>query len=217
MRSKSPKPVDGSYAYTAVCAAILIEMNAIDWCILSISGAYRLMKPGIKEFHNFIRGPFKKQICDAFEHLEILSEADLQAIAWLLIRDFLRQYDPASEIFRVLNKPYFKDLHFHPDIAIFRRRNPWVLVELKERKKLTVTSAKKERARLIKAKNAVRPKRGYLIYVARRGNARILRGPKGPGAKFFFEIPIVLEDMWLPKRITEWEEAFHKWAKFAVV
>ena len=175
------------------------------------------MKPGIKEVHNFIKGSLAKQIRDAYEHLEILSEADLQAFAWLLIRDFLRQYDPGSGKFRVLNKPYFKDLHIHPDLAIFRRKKPWVLVELKERRELTARSAKKEWNRLIKAKKAVNPKRAYLIYVARWGNGRVLRGPKGLGAKFFFEIPIILEDVWLPERVSAWEAAFHKWAKFVVV
>ncbi len=172
------------------------------------------MKPGIKELHNFIKDPFAKQIRHAYEHLEILSEADLQALAWTLFRDVLRPFDLANTKFRVLNKPYFKDLHIHPDLAIFRRKKPWILVELKERRELTVRSAKQEWNRLMMAKKAAKPKRAYLIYVARWGNGGVLRGPKGPGAKFFFEIPIILEDMWLPERVTVWEKSFKKWAKF---
>jgi hypothetical protein len=177
------------------------------------------MKPGIKELHIFIKGTFAKEIRYAYEHFEILSEADLQAHAWLIIRSFLEQYDPASRKFQVLNKPYFKDLHIHPDLAIFRRKKPWVLIELKERRELTVKSAKKERNRLIKAKKAlkrktVKLKRGYLVYVALRGKGRILPGPKGPGAKFFFEIPIVLEEHLLPKQITAWEKDFRQLAKY---
>jgi hypothetical protein len=177
------------------------------------------MKSGIKELHNFIEVPFVKIIRDAYEHLGILSEADLQAHAWLVIRNFLRQYDAAGKKFRVLNKPYFKDLLIHPDLAIFRRKKPWVLIELKERGELTVRSAKREWDRLIKArkalkKKAVKLKRAYLIYVARRGNGRVLRGPKGPGAKFFFEIPIILEEHLVPERVTTWEQDFRPWAKY---
>jgi hypothetical protein len=173
------------------------------------------MKPGIKEFHKFIKKPFAKQIRDAYERFEILSEADLQAFAWFLIREFLRQYDSSNKKFRVLNKPYFKDLHIHPDLVIFRRKKPWVLIELKERRQLTLKSAQKERNRLIKARKAVKPKRGYLIYVARWGSGRVLGGPKGLGARFFFEIPIVMDDMWPSERVSAWEEGFREWAKFA--
>ena len=88
------------------------------------------------------------------------------------------------------------------------------MVALKERRELTVRSAKKEWNRLIKAKKAVKPKRGYLIYLARWGNGRVLRGPKGLRAKFFFEIPIIPEDVWLPERVTAFEEDFHKWTMF---
>jgi len=172
------------------------------------------MKPGIREFHVFIKGTLAKRVRDAYEKLAILSAADLQAQAWCLVRDFLRGYDPEERKFRVLNKPYFKDLRIHPDLAVFRKKKPWVLIELKERKKLTTRSARREWRRLIKARKLLKPKRVYLVYVARWGNGRVLTGPKGPGAKFFFEIPITLEDVWLRERIVAWEEEFRRWAKY---
>jgi hypothetical protein len=173
------------------------------------------VKPGIKELHKFIMGPFTTSIRDAYEHLEIITEADLQAVAWHLIREFLREYDPAKKKLKVLNKPYLKRLRVHPDIVIFRKGKAWVLIELKERKKLTASSAKKEWDRLVKAKKRILgPKRGYLIYVARWGDKRVLHGLKGRGARFFFEIPILWEDFWPPERIIEWEKTFLKWAKF---
>src|SRR6266571_4698415 len=127
------------------------------------------MKPGIREFHVFIKGTLAKRVRDAYEKLAILSEADLQAQAWCLVRDFLRGYDPEERKFRVLNKPYFKDLRIHPDLAVFR-------------KKITTRSARREWRRLIKARKLLKPKRVYLVYVARWGNGRVLTGPKGPGA-----------------------------------
>jgi len=172
------------------------------------------LKPGIKELHRFIRDNFEKELRDAYVRYSIASEADLQAIAWLLLREFLKAYDPTETKLKVLNKPYFKDLGIHPDLAVFRKGKPWVLLELKERKKLTALSARKEWKRLIKAKELLRPKRAYLVYVARWGSGKVLTGPKGAGAKFFFEIPITLEDVWLPRRIEEWERGFRKWSKY---
>jgi len=172
------------------------------------------LKPGTREFHEFIKGTFRKELRNAYEKFSIVSEADLQAIAWLLLRDFLREHDPVERKLKVLNKPYFKDLGIHPDLAIFRRGKPWVLIELKERRRLTVRSARKEWKRLIRAKEFLKPKRAYLVYVARWGNGKVLTGPKGPGAKFFFEVPIVLEDVWPQKRVEDWEEEFRKWSKY---
>jgi hypothetical protein len=172
------------------------------------------MKPGIKQFDAFIKSSFSKQIREAFEELRILSEGDLQAHAWFLIQQFFQELGSTGKKFKVLNKPYFKDVRIHPDIAVFRRAKPWLLIELKERKRLTERSARKEWARLIKAKKLLHPKRGYLVYVARYGNGAVLRGPKGPGAKYFFEVPIILEDYWTPQRIEQWEKTFKVWSKF---
>lgn len=174
------------------------------------------MKPGIKEFDAFLTDTFVKQIRTDYEELKILSEADLQARAWLLIRDFLRPYDPTEKKLRVLNKLYLRRLGIHPDLAILRRKKPWVLIELKERRKLTTRSAKKERNRLLKAKKHLhpRPKRGYLVWVARWGNSKVLTGPKGPGAKFFFEVPIVLRETRTAEYVSKWEREFSMWAKY---
>lgn len=114
----------------------------------------------------------------------------------------------------MLNKPYFRDVRIHPDIAVFKRTKPWVLLELKERRRLTERSAQKEGARLIEAKKLLRPKRGYLLYVARYGKGAVLRGRKGPGTKYFFEVPITLQEFWTIEGITQWEESFKKRSKF---
>ncbi len=173
------------------------------------------MRLGVKDFHAFVKGPFAKQIRQAYEELRILSEGDLQAHAWFLIQEYFQQTDPTGKRFKVLNKPYFKDIHIHPDIAVFRRKKPWVLLELKERKRLTYRSARREWERLIRAREILRPKRGYLVSVARYANGTVLHGPKGSGARYFFEVPIILEESWMPERIAQWEQSFRKWSKFA--
>src|SRR5437879_1072206 len=114
------------------------------------------MKPGTREFHEFVKGPFAKQIREAYEKLQILSEADLQAYASQLIQKFFQESVAPNGKFKVMNKPYFKDLGIHPDIAVFKRNKPWVLLELKERRKLTERSARKEWQRLIEAGKVLR-------------------------------------------------------------
>jgi hypothetical protein len=171
------------------------------------------VKPGVKEFHDFLTGAFAKEVRSRYEQYQILSEADVQAFAWLLIKNFFEEYDPEGLRFRVFNKPYCKDLRIHPDLAVFKRGKPWVMIELKERKILSERSARREWDRLIAARKCLRPKRGYLVYVARYGELKVLNGPKGAGARFFFEIPIVLEQFWTADRISSWERGFRHWSK----
>jgi hypothetical protein len=171
---------------------------------------------GIKEFHEFIfDGEFAKEVRKAYLAYEILSEGDLQALAWMLICEFLKSLHTRAN-FKVLNKPYFKDLRIHPDIAVFRKEKPWVLVELKESRRLTQRGAQKEWNRLVLAKKHMRAKRGYLVYVARWGDKKILKGPKGRGAKFFFEVPVILQNVMTKLEVTEWEKEFRKHAKFTL-
>ena len=172
------------------------------------------MKPGLKDLHEFLTGEFAKAIRELYENFRILSEADLQAVAWSLLDGYLKTNDPTRKRFRVLNKPYLKDLRIHPDLVVFKRRNPWVIIELKERKKLTEKRARKDWDRLIRVRRVLCPKRAYLVYVARWGNGRALKGPKGPGAKFFFELPIVLQEVWRDDHVRKWEREFSVWSKY---
>jgi hypothetical protein len=66
------------------------------------------------------------------------------------------------------------------------------------------------------ARRHLKPKRAYFIYVTRYGTGEALSGPKGAGAKFFYEIPISLEQYWNGPRILKWEKEFNRWSKFAV-
>jgi hypothetical protein len=113
-----------------------------------------------------------------------------------------------------------KDIRIHPDVAIFKGRKPWVILELKERMKMTLASAKKEQERLISIKKRLSsrklsPKRGYLIYLVRFGMGTLVHGPKGPGARFFYEIPISLQQCWTDARIRKWQQEFKKRSRFS--
>jgi hypothetical protein len=173
-------------------------------------------KLSIKDFHRFMRGPFVASIKRAFKSHQIFCEADLQSFAWRKIKNFLERHEEAKRKFRVLNKPFLRDCGTYPDLVVFRRKTPWVVIELKESKMMKVASAGKERKKLLQAKKVLHPKRGYLVYVARNGERRVIQGPKGKGGYYFFEVPIILEQSMSKAKVKEWTAEFKLWAKYVV-
>jgi hypothetical protein len=174
---------------------------------------------GIREFDTFIRGEFRKRIREAYKFPEIFCESDLQSLAWTLIRDFVNQSGDGK--MRVLNRPYFKDLKLYPDLVVFKRNKPWVVVELKEKKQMGSSSIEKEKKKILRVRDKIRrihakhPKRGYLIWVSRYATVQVMKGPKGDGAKFYFEIPIALDEWMSDEEIREWyEKRFKPFARF---
>lgn len=175
-----------------------------------------MYKLSIKEFDAFIKGPFKKSMERAFRSHQIFCEADLQSFAWRKIKNFLVKHEETPRKFRVLNKPYLKDCGTYPDLVVFRRSTPWVVMELKESKTMTEEKAGRERDKLVHAKEVLHPKKAYFIYVARYGERRAIAGPKGKGAWYFFEIPIVLEQIIGRPKVKKWAEEFKPWSKYVL-
>jgi len=174
-------------------------------------------KLSIKEFHQFMRGPFVVSIERAFRMHQIFCEADLQSFAWRKIKSFLEKHEETTGKFRVLNKPFLRDCRTYPDLVVFRRTVPWVVIELKESKVMKMQTAERERKKLLHAKSVLHPKRGYLVYVARYGSERVISGPKGEGGRYFFEVPIVLEQRLSNKaKMKVWTEEFRLWAKYVL-
>jgi hypothetical protein len=116
----------------------------------------------------------------------------------------------------VLNKPFLRDCKTYPDLVVFRRKKPWAVIELKESKKLTMASASAERKKLMKARRRLDHKRGYLVYVARDGEDRVLHGPKGKEAYHFFEVPVVLSLSMKKTEIKDWRDEFRLWSKYVI-
>jgi len=174
-----------------------------------------MAKLSIVQFHHFMRGKFTESVHRAYESHQILCEADLQSFAWHEIRKFLSKNGEASGKFRILNKPFLRECKKYPDLVVFRKNKPWVLLELKESKYLPEKVASGERDKLLEAREELgkKPKRGYLVYVARYGNRRTLHGPKGPGAHYFFEVPIVLAKKG-ETMDDDWRHEFKKWSKY---
>lgn len=176
-----------------------------------------MKKLSIKEFHSFMRGTFKVSIERAYRNHRIFCEADLQSIAWHKIQIFLERHEETKDKFRVLNKPYLKDSHTYPDLVVFKRQSPWVVIELKEGRRLRKATAEKELEKLLQAKRVLSPKRGYLVYVARYGERRAIVGPKGEGGRYFFEVPVILKEGMSEEQLDEWTEGFRPWARYRVV
>jgi hypothetical protein len=161
-----------------------------------------------------MRGPFAGSIERAFRKYHIFCEADLQSFAWRKIKSFLQKHEEATGKFRVLNKPFLRDCGTYPDLVVFRRRVPWVVIELKESRTMREKSAMKERTKLLQALDVLHPKRGYLVYVARYGRRRAISGPKGKAGRYFFEVSIVLEQTMSKAKVKEWTEEFRLWAGY---
>jgi hypothetical protein len=173
-----------------------------------------MAKLSIVKFHSFMRGSFRDSIRSAYKSHKIFCEADLQSIAWYKIRQFLRRNEEKKGKFRILNKPFLRDCKTYPDLVVFRGKQPWVVIELKESKKMTVASASAERKKLTQARNKLNHKRGYLVYVARDGEDRALHGPKGKAAYHFFEVPVVLSVSMDKAAIRLWRDEFKLWSKY---
>ena len=163
-----------------------------------------------------MRGPFAASMERAFKSHHIFCEADFQSFAWRKIKSFLEKHEETPEKFRVLNKPFLRDCGTYPDLVVFRRRTRWVVIELKESRVMREDSADKERKKLLQARKVLHPKRGYLVYVARYGERRVLLGPKGKGSYYFFEIPIILSQVMAKAEVQEWTEKFRLWSRYAV-
>jgi hypothetical protein len=179
-----------------------------------------MAKPTIKEFHNYMNNDLPKEILKRYKSFLVLSEADLQSHVWQILYKFFRKIESKPGLHKILNKPYLQEINIHPDLVVFRRDKPWIIIELKERKRFKQRTASKESQRLIKARKHFKSKydyklkRGYLLYVSRYGDGKVLSGPKGEGTRFFFEIPIILESFRNTDDIKKWEKEFKKWAKY---
>lgn len=176
-----------------------------------------MTKPSIKEFHRYITENLRKEIFRRYRNFFILSEADLQSHTFQILSDYFRDNGSPANLYKVLNKPYLKDLGIHPDIVVFRRSRPWIVIELKEGKRLRELAASKEVKRLYKVREYFLRKnyvirRGYLFHVSRYNTKRKFRIVNNPGEQFLWQVPVILEEFLTTEEIREWEKLFRKWA-----
>jgi hypothetical protein len=76
-------------------------------------------------------------------------------------------------------------------------------------------TAQQERNKLRVQRRTVKAKRGYLLYVGRRGKGLLLKGRKGRYGYWFFEIPAVLENDGMKRdELKKFQKEFHRRRKF---
>lgn len=176
-----------------------------------------MSKPTLTEVHEFIKGKLKNEILKRYKSFQIISERDLQSHVSIILYDHFQKTQNKPELLNILNEPYLKELGGKkPDIVVFRHRKPWIAIELKEKKELKLHTAERERERLMNLRDIYPTlKRGYLLYVARRGKRKAIHGPKIRGKFYFFEIPVVLATIMNQADLLEWENKWKYWNKYS--
>jgi hypothetical protein len=183
-----------------------------------------MKKLGIKEIHNFISTDLKTKISERYFAHEILSEADLQSHVWQLLFEYFRENEEKHGLFAIHCNNYFKELHNHPDLVVYRNNKPYIIIELKEWRAVDEkrwNSSRKEGAafkdmqRLLDAKKyfveKYRVKRGYFMYVSWEPVKALENIVKGEGARFLFSIRLVNEDVTFSKT---WKSEFKQKSKY---
>lgn len=130
--------------------------------------------PGIREFDKYIRTKLKRSLRSAYSDFLILSEADLQSLVSAETTKYLRRF-PNKKLYQVTNKLYCKDVRIHPDLTVLKRWKPWICFELKEKGNISKASIEKDWDRLEKTRQQLHAKRGYLIYLSKRGDERAFK------------------------------------------
>jgi len=136
-----------------------------------------------------------------------------------LLSNYLKEHESKTGLHKVLNKPYLKEINIHPDIIVFRRNKPWVVMELKEGKKLKELAASRDFRRLVKVREHFKQKRyairrGYLFHVSRYSSDNIIKTSDSKLPRFLYEVSVTLGKILSYEEMKAWEAEFKKWAKY---
>jgi hypothetical protein len=169
-----------------------------------------MAKTKIIDFHKFIIEDLPKRIRRVYRSFHIYSEADLQFQVCNSLNKFVLKHKGKANVFKILNKPFLKDLGLHPDLAVFRKGKPWLIFELKEMKTFNKGAIEKDIKRLkdfakYKKSRNMRLGRGYLLYIAWGENK-----PNELIADSTYVIPIMC------KFDDEWRDEYNRWRKYRV-
>lgn len=95
------------------------------------------------QIHNFITKKLVTKLKNDCKKLRILTEGDLQGVIYYFLRGYI-QKQSKKKVWRILNKPYIKNVRKQkerrvgtfPDIVIFQKYRPKIVIELKEAKRI---------------------------------------------------------------------------------
>lgn len=178
-----------------------------------------MSEPNLTAVDKFIKETLSKKILDRYMSFQIISERDLQSHVSVILYDYFKKTQNKPELLNILTEPHLKELGLKkPDIVVFRHRKPWIAIELKEKKKLKLRTAENQRERLLRMRDIFPTlKRGYLLYVARKGTGKMVKGFKNEG-RYFCEIPIVLAtemNKMDKEELRSWERQHKYWDKYS--
>ncbi|MGA3015190.1 MAG: hypothetical protein ABSD71_14275 [Bacteroidales bacterium] len=179
------------------------------------------MKPyRITEFEHYLKEHLCPIVLERYKTFQILSEADLQSHVWQILFDYFSNDVKTKNMVRVLNKPFLKKIGIHPDIVIFRRKKPWIIIELKEWwRNPNKGAAIKDFGRMINAIKHFSAKpykiqRVYFLYVSRLKAGNLLDETYKSELHYNPEVPIVLQGTINASELKKWEIKFPQWAKY---
>ena len=104
----------------------------------------------VVQIHNFIIKKLVTKLKNDCRKLRILTESDLQGVIYYFLRGYI-QKQSKKKVWRILNKPYIRSVKKRkkgkiskigtfPDIVIFQKNRPKIVIELKEAKRIKESS-----------------------------------------------------------------------------
>ena len=175
-----------------------------------------------RDIENFIENEFLKKISRElkYEKFGIVSEADLQSVAYLYLKKYLDR-DPRYKLY---NKIYLtqsrKSNGVYPDMAILRKiAQPRIAIEFKERHRLEKRYVISDMKKLYGLKGM---QHGYLIYLTRDRdkNSDTLTGQAEEMGKEYLNkvTPLVLNVFdKIPKPLHDkWQQKWEKYSKLRI-
>jgi hypothetical protein len=167
----------------------------------------------IKMFHQYLTGKFREDLASAYLNHEVVSEAEGQAVAWSLIRQYLPFLPDRS--FGIRIEPFCGDMH--PDLVVTKYGEPWVCIEIKERGRFCDPDIEEDRRRLdrMRAWKKRGAKRGYLVYFSRHGKTKDFPPfPRRIGPQTIVPIVISAEERLARDEWKTWNAKFKKLSRF---
>jgi hypothetical protein len=158
----------------------------------------------------FITRELRARLQRLYRDFSILSEADLQAQTWRFLARFV--HGRRDRTLRVHCNPYIPTAGIHPDIVIVRNGHPWVLMELKEKGRLTAHTIEKTRKRLVSARAKMRTKHrhAYIVSLSRRKSTPTPPAARRSASRFSTEMHICMQDILKADDFLRWEEEFKR-------
>jgi hypothetical protein len=168
-----------------------------------------------RAFDRYVKVTLRKELLCRYKRLEILCEADLQAIVWRSMCRFFRTTANPS-LYQVANQRYLKDIGTFPDILVLRKQKPWACIELKEKAYFHAPWIKSDWIKLIDDQEKLGARRGYFIYLARKGNVKEFRKAIPKRQRGLAFVAIAMSGHLTDDDYTEWSKEYRKRAKVVV-